>query len=419
MRSKVALRAALALATLALAAAQAVPAAEAPPAPRPLVRRVDALRPFTRVALCAPLNLVVAPSRPGDARAYAYSLTVEAERAALDGVRGAVSRDGVLEITAAGPLETARPIKVTAALPPDALAGVSHGGPAADVFLAPGFDVAELALESALGAGALYANGATAARLNVAASGAGDLVARGGAFGAVSAAADGAGALYLSGVRDRVELRLGGVARAVVDQGANSTITGFAAGLNRVAFAAGACDVRSAFFASALFPVCQPQAFVAPPAPAPTWSCGVRVNGTFNCRPGVVLSAARAGAALSGAGGAAAQAPPRGFAFQEGGAAQAGRAAPGAASGAARAAGAGPQSASASSVAGPGGATTTTTTTSGGQTRTNTAGSGTLTADAAPSAAPGVAKAYGGGEVATAESVPCAAPPAETRVALG
>ncbi len=90
------------------------------------------------------------------------------------------------------------------------------------------------------------------------------------------------------------------------------------------------------------------------------------------------------------------------------------------AAGAARAVGAGPQSVSASSDTGPGGATTTTTTaTSGGQTRTNAAGAGTLTADAAPGTAPGVAKAYGGGEVATAESVPCAAPPAEMRVALG
>jgi hypothetical protein len=141
-------------------------AAAAPEATAPVPSRTTSLQPFTTVALCAPINLLILPNATGG-----YAVTVQAEQVVIDGLNITVQPPGELTITAAGPFATNRTIQLAVSLPADALAGVKHFGPSALVYVAPGFTAGGLNLASAPGAGQLYVNSVNATQVLVAAAG--------------------------------------------------------------------------------------------------------------------------------------------------------------------------------------------------------------------------------------------------------
>lgn len=87
-------------------------------------------------------------------------------------------------------------------------------------------------------------------------------------------------------------------------QAATSRITGTAAGLNRVFFTAGTCQMTNPFstLSNLAFSTCTQQVFVNVPPAQPTWTCGIQLQGNFTCRPGTVLALGPSGSAVSQAG---------------------------------------------------------------------------------------------------------------------
>ena len=90
----------------------------------PLPSETRPLQPFSSVALCAPLNLLIKPD-PGNN----YAFTVAAEQAVLPNVKAVVGPDAVLSVTANGPITTNQPIQLTVSLPANALTAIAHNGP--------------------------------------------------------------------------------------------------------------------------------------------------------------------------------------------------------------------------------------------------------------------------------------------------
>lgn len=83
------------------------------------------LQPFSTVALCAPINLLIAPN----STANGYAFTVSAEQGVVPNIKAEVGPSGVLAITASGPFTTNQTVQLTASLPPDALNAILHSGP--------------------------------------------------------------------------------------------------------------------------------------------------------------------------------------------------------------------------------------------------------------------------------------------------
>jgi hypothetical protein len=138
-----------ALLWLGVAAGQAPP-----PSPAPLPSKTEALKRFTAVQLCAPINTLVQPS---NGTRDTYTITVQAEQPVLDALTWGVA-GGLLSLQA-GVFSTSRPIKVVVTMPATALEAISHYGTGAELLVAPGFNVGELNVTTAFGAGRLYVDG--------------------------------------------------------------------------------------------------------------------------------------------------------------------------------------------------------------------------------------------------------------------
>lgn len=383
------------------------------------------MQPFSTVALCAPINLLILPNTTFTTPEDAYAFTISAEQEVLPQIQSEVGPEGVLSITATGPIATNQTVQLTVSLPPDALNAILHSGPNAAIYVAPGFNVAALNITTSFGAGELYIQDLVAERLNIVHHGIGDLIAQG-RFTDATATSDAISDLYISGVENSVELTLSSTSDAFIGQQPTSTITGTASGLNRVTYTAGACQMTSPFSAltNLALQTCTQQAFLSIPPAQPTWTCGIQIEGNFTCRAATVLALGPGGTAVSQPGTPTiTSTAPGGFFFsgqtaQGGSQVQAGQAQPGSASALAGIAGTGSVSSSAVSVSGAGGSTSTTqttrdgvtqgfTTTSGGQTQNfGTAGG------VASNGSPGVLVSYEGPgrETATAASSMCAAP---------
>ena len=107
----------------------ATPAAARPPEVT-LPSSTLSLQPFTTIALCAPINLLIVPN----STANGYAFTVTAEQGVLSNIIAEVGPSGVLAITATGPFTTNQTVQLTASLPPDALNSIIHSGPSKKIF---------------------------------------------------------------------------------------------------------------------------------------------------------------------------------------------------------------------------------------------------------------------------------------------
>ena len=97
------------------------------------------------------------------AGAGVYNISIHAEPSVLPALNYTVS-GGTLLLQSTANFSTGRPIQVTVTLPADALKAVSHQGPGAEVYVAPGFTASSFNASSAFGAGQLYLNGLSAGR---------------------------------------------------------------------------------------------------------------------------------------------------------------------------------------------------------------------------------------------------------------
>ncbi|KAI3431393.1 hypothetical protein D9Q98_004447 [Chlorella vulgaris] len=327
------------------------------------------LQPFIEVDACLPINVLIQPNASADA---GYMVTLEAEADALDAFNFTVA-DSVLRLESAGNLTTNRPIKITVSMPSNALQAINHQGTGAEVFVSAGFDVPSFVASTSFGAGRLYVDGMMAQNASLLLAGTGDAILLG-SFGTVNATSSGSGGVFIAGANDTVALTLRGVTNAFVQPGLPTTaIIGTAQGINTVQYTDGTCTVASNFV---FLQVCQAVPFVAIPEPDPVWTCGLELEGTFQCGlQGTAFTSA--GGVVSTSGGADstpvstttssgvsaltpssfqfAGAAPGGSGFQQ----QSGSVTPGGTSASSNIAGTG--SVSATSIAGPGGATTSTT----------------------------------------------------------
>ena len=87
------------------------------------------LKPFSTIALCAPINLRILPNTTATTPDTAYAFTIAAEQDVISKIQAEVGSDGVLNITATGPFSTNQTVQLTASLPPDALNAIEHSGP--------------------------------------------------------------------------------------------------------------------------------------------------------------------------------------------------------------------------------------------------------------------------------------------------
>ncbi|EFN53910.1 hypothetical protein CHLNCDRAFT_136105 [Chlorella variabilis] len=429
------LRTAAVLACL-LAAASAQQAAQQA---APLQAQQVPLEPFVEVDICLPVSVLIKPDAAANA---GYSIALEAEQAVLSALSYNVT-DSVLLLGSTADFVTSRPIKVTVTMPAGALQAVNHQGTGAEVFVAPGFTLPSFVASTSFGAGRLFVDGMVAQNATLLLSGTGDAVLQG-SFGSVTATSTGTGGLYISGVNDTARLDLRGVSNAFVQPALPTTaITGTAQGINT--YTDGTCQMQSGF---TFLQICQLVPFIATPAANPVWTCGLQVQGSFQCSDQGAAFTSRGG--FVGTSGAEGTVPvttttPNGVSaftpssFQFAGASpagpgtgtqqQAGAVTPGGTTASSNVAGTG--SVGATSVAGPGGATTSTTQngastgfqTTGQQTSGSgtAAGMGTGTAGqpAAGGTSPGVIRTGADGQSqATATSQACVAMAPELRMPL-
>ena len=122
------------------------------------------LAPFTKVLVCSPVSVKVAPST-SDSN---YSVQIDAEDSVVAALQANVA-NGKLSLETKAAFTTSAPIRVMVLLPPGKLQAVATLSPA-DVAIAPGFSVPQLALNSA-GSGTLAASGVTASSLTVESTG--------------------------------------------------------------------------------------------------------------------------------------------------------------------------------------------------------------------------------------------------------
>lgn len=87
------------------------------------------VQPFSTVALCAPINLLILPNTTFTTPEDAYAFTISAEQEVLPQIQSEVGPEGVLSITATGPIATNQTVQLTVSLPPDALNAILHSGP--------------------------------------------------------------------------------------------------------------------------------------------------------------------------------------------------------------------------------------------------------------------------------------------------
>ncbi|KAL4440439.1 hypothetical protein ABPG75_003440 [Micractinium tetrahymenae] len=260
---------------LALSAACCLLAAAAQPLPAPLQRQDVSLPPFVEVDLCAPISTLIVPNTTGG-----YWLTIEAEPSVIPALSYAVV-NGALHLETQQGLNTTRPIKLTVSLPATALQAVSHQGPGAELFVAPGFVVPSFTATASFAAGRLYVSGMQAQVVTHVLSSTGDVVLAG-SFGTVNATSTGTGSIYIAGVNGTTLLDMRGVSDVfVVPASPTATITGRAQGLNIVQYTTGTCTVQSVLAPGLL--VCHQVPLLVLPVANPVWTCGIASQGSFVC----------------------------------------------------------------------------------------------------------------------------------------
>ena len=175
----------------------------------------------------------------------------------------------------------------------------SGGGPVA---VAPGFAPADGTLALALtGSGNLVAPSLNVSVLTLTNSGTAALMA-GGAVGKARVTASGAGAIMLSGVEQSVTVNLGGVGPLFLAPSSPETvIDGAVAGMAGVQTTQGRCLVQSQF-GGFFGPPCALVPAV-PAVSAPTWTCGMAVEGEVGCNGAIGVVVSAAGLQQNGGGG--------------------------------------------------------------------------------------------------------------------
>lgn len=197
-----------------------------------------------------------------------------------------------LDIATAANFSTAQPIKVTVNMPGDALGAIRHFGPAASIYIAPGFNSSSLSVSTEEGAGDLIAPSITAQMVNMQTFNSANTTLAG-SLNSVAAVASGRGIINLRGVGSGgATLVLSDLAMATVDQAPTSSINGVASGFDVVRYTGGSCNIvrRPGFLT--LIPVCQevvpPEALAVAVPSAARWTCGLESLGNFLCLPGKI-----------------------------------------------------------------------------------------------------------------------------------
>lgn len=128
--------------------------------------------PFAGINLCAPINLFITPNA-----SQGYSFTAEGETSAINNIKAAFNdSNGLLYITATGPIITNQTLKLTVSLPASNLTVLHHNGPSAAIYVAPGFSPPFLNVTTGFGAGQLYINNISTNAVSLDMSGYGSII---------------------------------------------------------------------------------------------------------------------------------------------------------------------------------------------------------------------------------------------------
>ncbi|KAK9915704.1 hypothetical protein WJX75_002879 [Coccomyxa subellipsoidea] len=231
------------------------------------------VQPFKTIRVCQPFNVLVSPS----SQANQYQIVLEADDSVGRALQASVA-DGVLSLGVSGRFSTPNPIKLTVKLPASQLERVEvKPATAVQVVVLGAFSPANFTAINS-GVSTLQVKGLTSANVKLQNAGTGDIIFLGPAP-SVSILSSGTGTVYVSGVTKNVVVNLSGIGNAVIDAASDAvSISGQAAGLANVYYNRGNCNLQSQFFGSP----CN-QGPVTIPSSGVEWTCGLRLQGTFNC----------------------------------------------------------------------------------------------------------------------------------------
>ncbi|BDA44399.1 hypothetical protein COCOBI_05-5830 [Coccomyxa sp. Obi] len=232
-----------------------------------------AVQPFNSIRVCQPFNVLVSPS----SQANQYQIVLDADDSVGRALQASVS-GGVLSLGVSGRFSTNNPIKLTVQLPASQLQRIEvKPATAVQVVVLGNFTPSSFTAINS-GVSTIQIKGLTSNNVQLQNTGTGDIIFRG-PIPSVSILSSGTGTVYVSGVTKSVNVNLSGIGNAVIDAASDGvSITGQATGLANVYYNRGTCNVQSQFFGSP----CN-QGSVSIPTTGVQWTCGIRLDGTFNC----------------------------------------------------------------------------------------------------------------------------------------
>ncbi|EIE26110.1 hypothetical protein COCSUDRAFT_61106 [Coccomyxa subellipsoidea C-169] len=244
-------------------------------------------RPFHTIQLCWPYNTLVQIGN-------SYAFDFQAEDNVLDGLGWDVQNDTLTLFTTAS-IESAFPVIVVITVPSNGLAALFVSSPIAEVTIGPGLNVPRFTAAAPFSSGNINLIDLTVGTLAVQTSGLGQVLANGTITNA-TITASGVSTVYVIGLENFATVNLAGTANVYVKpMSDNALIVGQASGVNSVVFDMGRCIVNSPWLFGS---PCKQTDNVGIPAPQPVWTCGLEINGNFNCPAGGTFAAGKA--SLSG-----------------------------------------------------------------------------------------------------------------------
>ncbi|EIE26113.1 hypothetical protein COCSUDRAFT_61109 [Coccomyxa subellipsoidea C-169] len=252
---------------------------------------------FKTIRVCQPFNVLVSPS----SQANQYQIVLDADDSVGRALQASVS-NGVLSLGVSGRFSTSKPIKLTVKLPASQLERVEvKPATAVQVVVMGAFSPSSFTAVNS-GVSTLQVKGLKSDNVRLQNSGTGDIIVRG-QIPSVVIVSSGTGTVYISGVTKDVMVNLSGIGNAVIDAASDAVnIRGQAAGLANVYYNRGNCALDSHFFGSP----CN-QGPVTIPSTGVEWTCGMRLQGTFNCsyNSGTIIGPGGSSTIISGGPGGA------------------------------------------------------------------------------------------------------------------
>lgn len=256
-----------------------------------------ALQPFSAVTICTPFGVLITPGP--------FQISLDADQSVKNAVTTSISNAGVLTIGTSEDFQTQQPVKLTVRLPATALKSVTVNAPvSSQVAVNAGFTPGASFAATLSGSGDLLLLGLNATAITLTNSGASTLVAKG-SYETVTVTTSGAGATFITGgTIGRVTASSSGVGRIVIDPtNASAQITASTQLLGKVTFTRGTCNLTGSNIPGvtnnpaaaavsqllgsnpfgALGGTCQQVATAGLPPLTPMWTCGLQVQGVFDC----------------------------------------------------------------------------------------------------------------------------------------